>query len=165
MPLLSDIRAQHQCFCSEKRVYYHYKQFKKCNCCRWQNLCYSAEADRNLAWRDFAMQIRLFIVILALLLCVIAVRADKPIVTKESEATCPRAASFCLACSSFAILPKSKENASGRIWESGSSQAPTQMFVRSRFRNVKRESPGLAPSRCHFSLSMRIKAGVQRCAQ
>jgi len=35
-------------------------------------------------------------VILALLLCVIAARADKPIVIKESETTCPHAASFCL---------------------------------------------------------------------
>ena len=52
-------------------------------------------------------------------------------------------------------LPKSKEDASGPIWEFGSSQAPTQMFVRSRFHKVKRESLGLAPGRCHFSLSMR----------
>jgi hypothetical protein len=50
------------------------------------------------------MRIHLFIVILALLLCVITARADKPIVIKDSEATCPRAASFCLACSSAARL-------------------------------------------------------------
>ena len=39
-----------------------------------------------------AMQIRLFIATLALVLCVIAARADKPIVIKDSEATCPRGA-------------------------------------------------------------------------
>src|SRR4029077_5126105 len=61
-------RAQHQCFCSEKRIYYHYKQFKKCNCCRRRNQCCSAEADRNLGYRDFGIRIHLFIVILALLL-------------------------------------------------------------------------------------------------
>jgi hypothetical protein len=76
-------RAQHQCFCLEKRIYHHYKEFKKRSCCRRWNQCCSAEADRNLGYRDFAMRIRLFIIILTLLLCVVAARADKPMGDKR----------------------------------------------------------------------------------
>ena len=80
MPLLSDWQpgTPSMFLLRKKRIYYHYKQFRKCNCCRWRNLCCSAEAHRSLGYRDYAMRIRLFIVILALLLSVILVPADKP---------------------------------------------------------------------------------------
>ena len=115
----------------------------------------SAEGDRNLGYRDFAMRIRLFIVTLTLFLCVIAVRADKPIVIKESETTCPHAASFCLRARLSQFFAKIE---GGCEWPDLGVR-----LVSSAHPDVRQEPLGLAPGRCHFSSSMRIKAGVQRC--